>query len=78
MKSKVDQKEVMGNLRFLKGTIEEFGKISITEDYTQNEREQIKQWTTKAKEQSANVKDYLYKVRGDPKNSLRLIRVAKK
>ena len=78
MKSKADQQSVMSNLRRLKGTEQDFGKISVTEDYTQNEREQIKQWTNKAKEQSANDKEYIYKVRGDPKNGLRLIRVARK
>ena len=67
----------MKNLRRLKGTEPEFGKISVTEDYTQNEREQIKEWNKKAKELSANDKEYQYKVKKDPKNGLRLIRLAR-
>ena len=77
MKSKEDQQLVMKNLRRLKGTEPELGKISVTEDYTQNERGQIKEWNKKAKELSANDKEYQYKVRGDPKNGLRLIRLAR-
>ena len=75
MKSKADQQIVMSRLSRLKNTEEEFGKISITEDYTQTEREMIKSWSKKAEEKSATDETHVYKVRGDPKNGLRLIRV---
>ena len=78
MKTKEDQQKVMNNLRKLKGTEGEFGKISVTEDYTQTERKQIEEWVKKAKEQSDNDEKYLYKVRGTPKNGLHLIRVVRK
>ena len=74
IKSKMDRKAVMSKLNRLKGTEEEFGRISVTEDYTQTEREMIKTWNAKAKEKSAADKVYSYKVRGDPKNGLRLVR----
>ena len=78
MKTKEDKQKVMMNLRKLKGTIDEFGKISVTEDYTQSEREQLRKWSTDAKKKSADDPKFDYKVRGDPKNGLRLLRVNKK
>ena len=73
MKSKTDKQMVMANLRRLKGTTEEFGKISITEDYTVSQREQIKKFALLAKEKNNESGDFVYKVRGDPKNGLRLV-----
>ena len=63
----------MGNLEELKSTDDRFGKICVTDDYTNAEREEIKLWVQKAKEKSAVDPDKIYKVRGDPKNGLRLI-----
>ena len=74
MKSKDDKYAIMSRLGRLKNTEDDFGKISITEDYTQSEREMIKSWSSKAKEKSAGDKDFIYKVRGDPKNGLKLVR----
>lgn len=67
----------MKNLRKLKGTIERFGRISITEAYTQLEREQLKKWTNEAKTKIANDPKFNYKIRGDPKYGVRLLRVKK-
>ena len=64
----------MGNLNQLKGTEDVFGRISITEDYTELEREEIKSWVNKAKDMSTKDQEHLYKVRGTPKNGLRIIR----
>ena len=33
---------MLGNLNRLKDTVEEFGRISLTDDYTNSEREEIK------------------------------------
>ena len=73
MKSKTSKEEVMSNLRKLKGTEEVFGKISVTDDYTSSERELIKQFTDKAREQGRQDPSRVFKVRGDPKNGLRII-----
>ena len=73
MKTSIDKDNVLGNLSKLKGTVEEFGKISITSDYTKTERDQIKAMSEKAKAQSAADKDRVYKVRGDPKNGLKIV-----
>ena len=78
MKTKAEKQKVMSRLNRLKDTEEEFGKISITEDYTQTERDQIKSWCAKAKEQSSQDETFVYKVRGDPKNGLKIIRLMKK
>ena len=78
MNTKEEKEKVMSNLSKLKGTDDYFGRISITEDYTQTEREQISAWNDKAKAKSAQDADFVYKVRGDPKNGLRLIRLARK
>ena len=40
-------------LKRLKGTENELGKISITDDYTNGERDLIKIWVKKAAEKSA-------------------------
>ena len=44
---------VMTNLRKLKGTEDEFGKIRVTDNYTNEEREQIKTWVKRAEEKSS-------------------------
>ena len=77
MKTVKEQDEVMGNLRKLKGTEFQFGKISITHDYTTKERDVIISFDERAKEKSRDDPEYVYKVRGDPKNGLTLTKVAR-
>lgn len=78
MKTSSDKDSVLRNLSKLKGMEEEFGKISITSDYTKTERDQIKAMSEKAKVQSATDKDRVYKVRGDPKNGLKIVSFPRK
>ena len=49
MKTATDKDNVLSNLRKLKGSQEEFGKISITKDYTKSERDEIRSMSEKAK-----------------------------
>ena len=67
----------MRSLNYLKDE-EEFKGVSITDDYTATERKLLKEWSIKAKEktkeESVNSK-YVWKVRGTPKNGLRLKKV---
>ena len=42
MKNNQDKENVMSNLRRLKDYAKEFGKISVTDDYTSGEREHIR------------------------------------
>ena len=72
-----DKKKVMSCLGRLKGTTEEFGKISITDDCTATKREQIKKFSITAKEKTSQSTDKVYKVRGDPKKGLRLVSFAR-
>ena len=78
MKSKEDKMKVMSNLNKLKGTENDLGKISVTDDYTNTERDEIRRWVQKAQEKSAQDPENIYKVRGDPKNGMRLIWFPKK
>ena len=73
MKSDAEKDSIMANLGRLKGTEDDFGKISVTSDYTSTEREKIKEFTTKASQQNQQDPTRVYKVRGDPKNGLRII-----
>ena len=73
MKSPDDKDKVLSNLRKLKGTEEEFGKISVTSVYTKTERDQIKALLEKAKAQSEKSMNCIYKVRGTPKNGLSIV-----
>ena len=70
----------MNNLRDLKGR-QEFKGISITDDHTWNEREQIKKFMKDAKEQNLKEPEtsyYVWKVRGTPKTGLHLKRLEKR
>ena len=57
LKSEEDKDKVMSNLGRLKGTERYFGKISIKDDHTVNEREQIRMLTEEAKKKSAESPD---------------------
>ena len=69
----IDTDYVMRNLKRLKNTENKFGKIRVTNDDTSGEREQIKNWVKKAEEKSSGDSNFIYRVRGDPKNGLRLV-----
>ena len=48
-------------------------KISVTDDYTVEERQEIRKMVEKAKEKNRNdTKEIVWKVRGTPKNGLEL------
>ena len=73
MTTKQGKYDVLQNLRKLKGSEEIFGKISVTDDYTVNEREQIKRYVEDAKAKSTNDVKNVWLVRGDPKNGWKLV-----
>ena len=76
-----EKAKLMSNLSNLKGK-ESFSKISITHDYTVNERQLIQQFINEAKirnEQMPSEDDsYKWQVRGSPKNRLFLKKVMKR
>ena len=76
METKETKSDFMSNLGRLKNGPIMLRKISITDDYTQDEREEIRRWVAEAKERSRNESGYVWKVRGSPNaNNLRLIRI---
>ena len=78
MNSQDQKNELMANLKYLKGTTEYFGSIRITDDYTKDERELIKDFVAKANEKNRNDPNNVYRVRGNPKNGLFLIHFPRK
>ena len=80
MNSLSEKENIMANLKRLKNAEQIYKNVSITDDYTQTERHEIKLWNEKAKtanlEAGENSK-FVFKVRGTPKNGLSLVRFAK-
>ena len=78
MKSSEEKDRVMSRLVNLKNADDRYRKVSVRDDYSIDERNLIKQWSDKAaaKNQAENTTEY--KVRGNPKNGLRLVRVTKR
>ena len=80
MASSTERNFVMKNLKLLKGTEKELGKLSVKEDYTKNERGQIKKFvvTAKAKNAEENDPSHYWVVRGTPKNGISLVKLARR
>ena len=74
MHSKEDKDDFMSQLWKLKHVRDKFEKISITHDYTLEERKKIKEWVEEANRRNMNEKErYKWKVRGTPKTAMRMI-----
>lgn len=72
LRNENEQEKVMNSLRNLKGQ-ERFKGVSITADYTVSERQQIREFAIKAKENNNNEpadSEIVWRVRGTPKNGL--------
>ena len=80
LKNEEERDKVLDNLRNLKGKSLYKG-VSVTPDYTQHERMLVKEFYEKAKlktaEEESNEKNYIWRVRGTPKNGLSLKRLSK-
>ena len=75
--STVNDKEcIMGSLGKLKNAPDNLRRISVTDDYTQEERESIRQKVAEAKQMTETKGEgkYIWRVRGTPKNGLILRR----
>ena len=67
-----DKEMIMSNLKKLKGK-NIYKVISVTDDYTISERNMIKEFITQAKQKNSTEpenSEYIWKVRGTPKNGL--------
>lgn len=78
MKTKEDKDKVMSNLGRLKNTERYFGKISLKDDYTASEREQIRLLTVEASKKRAEKPERDFRVRGDAKNGWRIVSFPRK
>jgi hypothetical protein len=72
-----DKEKVMSRLGNLKNADEVFRKLSVREDYTIKERELIREWVNKAERKNVEENTKAWKVRGTPKNGLRLVKITK-
>ena len=79
LESEAEKDKIIMNLQNLKGKVEYKGVI-ITEDYTVVERKLLQDWRDKAKEKNNSEEpnsNYIWRVRGTPKNGLELKRFLK-
>ena len=75
MKSVEDKKSVMSRLSNLKSAEEQYKNISIKDDYTPSERELIRYKLKQAQEMNERENTNSWKVRGTPKNGLRIVKI---
>ena len=78
MESNERKSEIISKLWKLKHGPEKFQKISITEDFTQEERKEIKRWVDEAKERTRLEDGYVWKIRGSPRSKLRFVKLRTK
>ena len=74
-----EKEKMMSRLSNLKRAEDKFRKISITDDYTIEERQEIKKFVDEAKRRNATeVGDFYWRTRGCPKTGLELRKVPKR
>ena len=78
MASCTERNFVMKNLKLLKGTEKELRKLNVKEDYTKNERVQIKKFVDTSKNAEENDPSHYWVVRGTPKNGISLVKLARR
>ena len=78
MVNSTDRDAVMKKLKLLKGNRGRTRKLSVREDYTKNEREQIKKLVDVAKDKNTEDSTHHWVVRGTPKNGLRLMKLTRR
>ena len=69
MNTSAEKIQVMSRLCNLKNADEIYRKLSIRDDYTIEEREEIREWVNKAEQRNKieNTQSYVWKVRGAQK-----------
>ena len=73
-----DKESIMANLKNLKNADTIYHSLSIRDDYTIKERELISRYAEDAKKKNVAENTTEWKVRGTPKNGLRLVRITKR
>ena len=71
--------QIMSRLSNLKNAENKYRSTSVRDDYTYEERQLVKKFNEQARSMNTkeNPTNFSYKVRGDPKNGLRIVRVTK-
>ena len=76
MKNKEEKEKFMSKLWMLKNSRTRFKSMSITNDYTIEERHMIRKCVEEAKRRNTTeMSEYQWKVRGTPKEGLKLVRI---
>ena len=78
MSSEMEKKLVMDNLKNLKDAEEAYHTLSVRDDYTLKEREMINKYVQEAKQKNDAENTTEWKVRGTPKNGLRVVRITRR
>ena len=78
MNSSEDKDSIMSRLVNLKNADDIYRKLSVRDDYTIEEIEQIKSWVRKAEVKNKEENTQSWKVTGTPKNGLRLVKITKR
>ena len=78
MRNEKDKDSVMSRLVNLKNAEDVYRKLSVRDDYTLEERDMVREWVRKAAEKNQEENTQAWKVRGKPKNVLRLAEIAKR
>ena len=78
MKSNKDKEQVMMRLSNLKNADQKFKRISVKDDYTFEEREEIKRYQKQVDEKNQSDNTTCWKLRGNPKNGLRIVKIQKR
>ena len=77
MKKISDKEEFMSKLWMLKCVKKKYNRLSITNDYTLDERKIIKDYVEEAKKRNmTTMKGNVWKVRGTPRQGMRLIKIS--
>ena len=78
MNNSADKNSIMARLGNLKNAVPIYKSLSVRDDYTIEERELIKEWVMKADNKNKENNTQAWKVRGTPKNGLRLVKITKR
>ena len=73
-----DKEQVQSRLSNLKDADDVYRNISVRDDYTIRERELIREFAVQAKQKNELENTDVWKVRGTPKNGLRLVKITKR
>ena len=78
MESEGEKDTIMARLGNLKNAEEVYRKVSVREDYTQEEREMVREMVQKAEAKNAAENTNEWKVRGTPKTGLKVVKITKR